>query len=84
MAYAKRVVGEGGADMERNVQCVDHGRNNVSEVSEVCVWDSMLHSPISAANVMIAVCCFTNLTPMCRNIDCAFINSHTTTFTVFT
>lgn len=66
-----------GTYMESNVQCVVRSRNDMSKVSKVCLWDSMLHSPISAANVMIAVCYFTYLTPMWRNIDHAFINSQT-------
>lgn len=41
--------------MESNVLCVIHSMNNTNKVSKVCLWNSMLHSPVSAADVMIVV-----------------------------
>lgn len=49
--------------MESNVQCVIHSMNITSKVSKVCLWNSMLLSPISSANVMIVVRCFPNIIP---------------------
>ena len=56
-----RGAGCGGQGMESNVQCVIHSMNITSKVSKVCLWYSMLHSPITAANVMRVVRCYTNV-----------------------
>lgn len=63
MTYTKGKVRTGGRGMESNVQCVIHSMNITSKVSKVHLWDSMLHSPISALNVMIVVHYFTHVRP---------------------
>lgn len=47
--------------MESNALCVIHSMNNTNKVSKVCLWNSMLHSPVSAADVMIVVHWCTNI-----------------------
>lgn len=61
VAYAKGRVRVGSGGMESNVQCAIHSINITTKVSKVCLWNSMLHSPISAANVTIVGSCFTNV-----------------------
>lgn len=59
----KRESEEGVGAIESNVQCVIHSINITSKVDKVCLWNSMLCSPISAANVTIVGRCFIDVKP---------------------